>query len=142
MSTNIKKQRMIIAYTFILLAVLALFAYAEYEYHSDFDDAQYVIYLGTNDKDTNEPVFPFEEAKSKAEEILAKHFTGWTLLEANRAWTDQGQIKHERTILIRLSNTAPRKVHAASDELIKVFNQSSVLIHTNPTRKEFYSGGK
>ncbi len=139
---NVKRQRMLIAYTVILFAVLALFAYAEYEYHTDFDDAQYVIYLGTNDKDTKEPVFPFDEAKTKTEEVLAKHFTGWIILEAYRAWTDSGQIKHERMILIRLSNTSPRKVHAASDELIKLFNQSSVLIHTNPTRKELYSGGK
>lgn len=32
------------------------------------------------------------------------------------------------------------KIHAAADELIETFNQSSVLIHTNPTKTEFYSG--
>ena len=30
-------------------------------------DIQYVMYLGTNDKDTNEPVFTPEEAKKQAE---------------------------------------------------------------------------
>lgn len=41
-------------------------------------DVQYVMYLGTNDKDTNEPVFAPDEAKTKAEEILLRHVGGWT----------------------------------------------------------------
>ena len=39
-------------------------------------DVQYVLYLGTNDKDTNEPVFTPEEAKKKAIQILLDHFGG------------------------------------------------------------------
>ena len=31
-------------------------------------------------------------------------------------------------------------VHAAADELVEAFHQSSVLIQENPTRTEFYSG--
>ena len=34
-------------------------------------DMQYVIFLGTNDKDTNQPVFSQSEAKSKLEERSA-----------------------------------------------------------------------
>lgn len=44
---------------------------------------QYVLYLGTNDKDTNKPVFEPEEAKAKAEDILIEHFGGYTIQEAN-----------------------------------------------------------
>ena len=33
-------------------------------------DIQYVLYLGTNDKDSNEPVFTPEEAQKQAEAIL------------------------------------------------------------------------
>ena len=36
-------------------------------------DVQYVMYVGTNDKDTNEPVMPPEEARAKAQEILLRH---------------------------------------------------------------------
>ena len=36
-------------------------------------DIQYVLYLGTNDKDTNTPVFAPEEAREKAQEILIRH---------------------------------------------------------------------
>ena len=62
-------------------------------------DVQYVMYLGTNDKDTDEPVFGPEEAQARAEEV-----------------------------------------HAAADDMISAFHQSSVLIQTNETITEFYGG--
>ena len=41
--------------------------------------------------------------------------------------------------MIYLSDTTMDKIHAAADEMIEVFRQSSVLIQENPTRTEFYS---
>ena len=64
---------------------------------AEFPEIQYVLFLGTNDKDTNTPVF------TQAETI--------------------------------------DKVHAAADEMVDVFHQSSVLIQANPTRTEFYAPG-
>lgn len=43
---------------------------------------------------------------------------------------------------LRLSDygvTTEEAVHAAADELIEAFNQSSVLIQATPTTTEFYS---
>ena len=37
----------------------------------DAADIQYVLYLGTNDKDSNEPVFPPEEAKQLLDDLMA-----------------------------------------------------------------------
>lgn len=104
-------------------------------------DIQYVLYLGTNDKDTNEPVCAPEEAKEKAKEILIKHFGGYTIQEANGGWVgDDGTLYQEYTLVIYLSDTTADKVHQASDELIAAFNQSSVLIQMNRTETEFYAG--
>ncbi len=108
---------------------------------TDEEDIQYVMYLGTNDKDTNKPVFTQEEAKEKAREILIRHFGGYTLQEANGGWVDEdGTVYQEYTLVIYLSSTTAEKVHAAADELIETFHQSSVLIQANPTTTEFYSG--
>ncbi|MBQ9264393.1 MAG: DUF3574 domain-containing protein [Clostridia bacterium] len=105
------------------------------------EDIQYVMYLGTNDKGTNKPVFTQEEAKEKAREILIRHFGGYTLQEANGGWVDDdGTVYQEYTLVIYLSDTTEEAVHAAADELIQVFNQSSVLIQAMPTRTEFYLG--
>ena len=103
-------------------------------------DTQYVMYLGTNDKDTNEPVFSPEQARTKAEDILVKHFGGYTIQEAHGGWESDGKRYQEYTIVIYLSDTTLDKVHAAADEMLGTFRQSSVLIQSNKTSTEFYSG--
>jgi hypothetical protein len=107
------------------------------EAHEDAD-MQYVIFLGTNDKDTNEPVFSNVEAKAKAEEILLKHFGGYTIQEANGGWEDNGTLYREYTLVIYLSDTTIDKVRAAADEMLRIFNQRSVLIQSNETSTELY----
>ena len=105
-------------------------------------DKQYVMYLGTNDKDTYVPYGTPEEAKAKVDEVLTKHFEGFTIQDAMGGWTNEnGTVDHEYTVVIFLSDTTLEKVHEAADDLIRVFNQSSILIQTNQTRTEFYSGG-
>jgi len=104
-------------------------------------DLQYVLYLGTNDKDTNKPVYAPEDAKEVLKDILISHMGGYTIQEANGGWiSDDGTEYQEYTLVIYLSDTDANAVHALCDELIKKFNQSSVLIQMNKTTTEFYSG--
>ena len=103
-------------------------------------DIQYVMYLGTNDKDTNKPVFTEAEAQEQVKDILIRHFGGYTIQEASGGWIDEGTVYQEYTLVIYLSDTTEEAVHDAADELIETFRQSSILIQTNPTRTEFYSG--
>ncbi len=103
-------------------------------------DIQYVMYLGTNDKDTNEPVFEPEEAKEKAKEILIDKFGGYTIQTAEGGWIDNDKIYQEYTLVIYLSDTDMDQVHTAADQLLETFNQNSVLIQSNNTTTEFYSG--
>ena len=99
------------------------------------------MYLGTNDKDTGKPVFTQAESMEKAREILMAHFGGYTIQEALGGWIgEDGKEYQEYTLVIYLSDTTEDAVHAAADELIAAFNQSSVLIQANPTATEFYSG--
>ena len=105
-------------------------------------DVQYVLYLGTNDKDTNEPVFTPEEARLRAQEILIGHFGGYTIQEASGGWIDGETTYQEYTLVIYLSDTTLPEVHAAADDMIRVFHQSSVLIQANETTTEFYGGAQ
>ena len=103
-------------------------------------DIQYEIYLGTNDKDTHQPYGTPEACMAKVDEVLTKHFEGFTLQEAVGGWTNEdGMVDHEYTIVIQLSDTTSEKVHTAANELIQVFNQNTVLIQENETRTEFLS---
>ena len=107
---------------------------------SEGTDIQYVLYVGTNDKDTNQPVFAPEEAKEALKNILIQRFGGYTIQEANGGWIDDAGTEYqEYTLVVYLSDTTLDDVHAASDELIRVFNQSSILIQSNRTTTEFYS---
>lgn len=103
-------------------------------------DIQYVLYLGTNDKDTNKPVFEPEEAKTKLKGILIDFMGGYTIQEANGGWIgDDGTEYQEYTLVVYLSDTTEDQVHALCDTLIDTYNQSSVLIQMNKTKTEFYS---
>ena len=128
----------------ICLSVVSLYrSIAQTPREAESKDVQYVMYLGTNDKDTNKPYGTDEEAKSKVDEVLTKYFEGFTIQDANGGWVnDDGSVAHEYTVVILLSDTTLEMVHAASDDLIREFNQSSVLIQANETTTEFYSGAE
>ena len=97
--------------------------------------------MGTNDKDTNEPVFTPEEAKEKAEEILIERLGGYTIQEANGGWkSDDGTVFQEYSLVIYLSDTDSETVHETAEVLRKEFNQSTVMIQENRTKTEFYNG--
>ncbi len=127
----------------ICLSAFSLFAVktaTDNQPKEEAKDVQYVMYVGTNDKDTNEPVCKPEEAKAKVDEILIKHFGGFTIQDANGGWVDDsGKRYDEYTVVVYISDTDLESVHKAADDLIKEFNQSSVLIQANETKTEFYS---
>jgi hypothetical protein len=104
-------------------------------------DTEYVLYLGTNDKDTNEPVFTREESMQRAKDILIKNFGGYTIQEAEGGWIDDdGTEYQEYTLVIHLYDTDEDTVHAVCREFIDEFHQSSVLISRSTLSREFYSG--
>ena len=103
-------------------------------------DVQYVMYIGTNDKDTDEPVCTPQEAKELVENVLLGHFGGYTIQEANGGWEDGGTLYQEYSIVAILSDTNLEAVHKAADELCDKLNQKSILIQTNKTTTEFYEG--
>ncbi len=104
------------------------------------DEIQYVMYLGTNSKDTNEPVFEKEECREKAEQILIDMTGGYTIQEAEGGWLDENGNKcQEYTMVIYLSDISEDKVHEIADVMLSEFNQNSVMIQANPTSTEFYS---
>lgn len=102
---------------------------------------QYVLYVGTNDKDTYAPKYSQEEAKQIVDDICLKHFEGYTLQEATGCWLDENGITtHEYTLVCYIDGTDEATVHAAADELITALNQNTILIETTTLDIEYYSG--
>jgi hypothetical protein len=108
--------------------------------NTEKEDIQYVLYLGTNDKDTNLPVFTKDKAKEELQKILINHLGGYTISKANGGWVDGETLYQEYILVIYLSDTTLEDIHLACNDMITVFNQSSVLIQSNKTTTEFYSG--
>ncbi len=142
MSKKTGMAAIILSVVAICLSVVSLYrSIVQTPNEAENRDIQYVMYIGTNDKDTNEPYGTAEEAKSKVDEVLTKYFEGFTIQEANGGWVnDDGSVAHEYTVVVLLSDTTLDMVHQASDDLIKEFNQSAILIQANETTTEFYSG--
>ncbi len=103
-------------------------------------DIQYVMYLGTNDKDTNESVYTPKKSLEKVEKILNRNFEGYTIQDASGRWIDGDKEYQEYTLVIYLSDTDLNTIHKAAHEMIRTFRQNSVLIQANQTTTEFYSG--
>ena len=104
-----------------------------------FDFAGGCIKGSSDGKTTEMSVFTEAEAMEQAKAILIKHFGGYTIQEASGGWIDGDTVYQEYTLVIYLSDTTADRVHAAADELVNTFRQSSVMIQENPTVTEFYS---
>ena len=142
MEKKISIIAVILALVALGLAVFGLVSPAKTEAKTE-PDVQYVMFVGTNDKDSYEPYGTPEKVKAKMDEVLTRHFEGFTIQDAMGGWTNEnGRVDHEYTVVVLLSDTTADKVHAAADDLIREFNQSTILIQTNMTQTEFYSGGK
>ncbi len=106
--------------------------------------SQYVMYVGTNDKDTYKLEITKEEAKEIVDEVCLRLFPyGYTLQEATGAWTDEmNNVTHEYTLVCYFDDADIGTVHKAADELIERLNQNSILIEESRINVDYYSGSK
>lgn len=111
--------------------------------YSEETATQYVMYVGTNDKDTYKPEHTNEEAMNIVDQICLKYFDGYTLQEATGSWTDEtGTPTHEYTLVCYFDAADEKTVYKAADEIIKELNQNTVLIEKAEIEMDYYSGDK
>ncbi len=102
---------------------------------------QYVMYVGTNDKDTYQIEMSEAEAKDIVDQICLKYMKGYTLDEATGSWVDEAGVRiHEYTLVCYFDDPEPEDVYSAADEILHALNQSSILIESNEISMEYYSG--
>ncbi|MBQ7155705.1 MAG: DUF3574 domain-containing protein [Synergistaceae bacterium] len=103
---------------------------------------KYTMYVGLNDKDTNEQVFGHEEAKQAMFMIARKYTGGATFQEAQGYWYDKeaDKVYTENTLVCIFLDTTPEIIKSIMDEALKVFNQTSILLETSEVRGAFYEG--
>lgn len=104
---------------------------------------KYTLYVGTNDKDTYEPVGTIDICITKVTEICVKYTSGCTISEAKGYWKDDSSaITCESTIVVILEDIEKETVYTICDDIIKELNQNSILVETQGVTSEFYSSSK
>ena len=103
---------------------------------------KYTLYIGLNDKDTYEQLISTEDAIEKANQIVARHSGGYTQMTARGGWTnDDGSMGHENTMVYIIYDIDEASLKAMLDELLKEFNQSSILVEKEDIPHIYYSNG-
>ena len=107
----------------------------------DSTSTQYVMYVGTNDKDTYAPKYTEEEAREIVDSICLKNFEGYTLQDATGSWVDEkNNVTHKYTVVCYFDDADRDTVYRTADELIKVLNQNTILIEENEIKYDYYGG--
>ncbi len=102
---------------------------------------QYVMYVGTNDKDTYKPEHTQEEARNIVDEVCMKYFDGYTMQDATGSWVDEtGTAIHQYTIVCYFDGADKETVYKAADDLMAALNQSAVLIEETAIKMDYYMG--
>ena len=103
---------------------------------------KYTLYIGLNDKDTYEQLISTEDAIERANQIVAKHAGGYTQMTARGGWTnDDGSMGHENTMVYIIYDVDESSLKAMLDELLREFNQSSILVEEEDIPHIYYSNG-
>ena len=125
----------------IFSCVLGIVLFRIYYVQPDGTITQYVMYVGTNDKDTYEQIISTDDAKAVIDTACQKYLEEYTLQEAVGSWVDEkGIVTHEETIICIFDSASEEEVYAVADEVIKELNQNTVLIEKSSVRMDFYGG--
>jgi len=124
-----------------ITGILGFYVYHTNKTSSGNAEEQYVMYIGTNDKDTYSQLITTEEAKSIIDHICFKYVEGYTIQDATGSWVDEkGASTHENTIVCYFDGTDEETVYKIADEVLKELNQNTVLIEKDEIQIDFYSG--
>lgn len=104
---------------------------------------KYILYIGTNDKETYTQLIPTEEAREMVDEICAKYTGGYTESDARGGWTDEtGTLTRENTLVYEFYQIEEETLVQIMDEILAALNQNSILVEKRAVSYTYYSGGQ
>ena len=106
------------------------------------DENKYLLYIGTNDRETYLPRMPLAEARGIVNDICKKYVDGFSVQALQGAWEDeQGVWTSEDTLVYSISGADEGAIIAIMDEALQALNQSSILVEKDEVRLTYYGGG-
>ena len=125
----------------IAVLFLMLYIFIPENEMPDSSSVQYVLYIGTNDKDTYEQIIPTGEAVEIVNGIVTKYTGGYTMHHARGGWVDEtGTLTQEDTIIYTIAYTDESDIIAIMDEVLAALNQNAILMEKWNVTSNFYHG--
>ena len=102
---------------------------------------KYVLYIGTNDKDTYKQVISTEEAREIVNEICIKYVDGYTASEAKGGWVDETDtLTQENTLVYAFYEVTEEQLVNIMEEILEALNQNAILVEKQEAIYTYYSG--
>ena len=104
---------------------------------------KYIIYIGTNDKDTYQQEIPTNEARDMVNAICAKYVEGYTASDAKGGWVDETDtLTQENTLVYSIYNIKEEQLIQVMDEVREKLNQNSILVERQEAVYMYYYGNE
>ncbi|MDY3910063.1 MAG: DUF3574 domain-containing protein [Eubacterium sp.] len=104
---------------------------------------KYIIYIGTNDKDTYQQEIPTNEARDMVNAICAKYVEGYTASDAKGGWVDETDtLTQENTLVYSFYNIKEEQLIQVMDEVREKLNQNSILVERQESVYMYYYGNE
>lgn len=101
----------------------------------------YVLYIGTNDKDTYQQIIPTAEAIDIVNGICARYVEGYTMSTAEGGWLDEaGILTQETTLVYTFVDADQGDIIRIMDDVLSALNQNSILVERRDVDSAFYYG--
>jgi len=105
------------------------------------ENAQYILYIGTNDKDTYEQIIPTDEAREIVNSICAKYVDGYTSDVCEGGWVDEKNIlTQENTLVYTINGADETAIISIMDDVLTALNQNAILVERRDVSGVFYHG--
>ena len=102
---------------------------------------KYVLYIGTNDKDSYKQVISTEEAREIVNEICIKYVDGYTAYEAKGGWVDETDtLTQENTLVYAFYEVTEEQLVNIMEEILEALNQNAILVEKQEAIYTYYSG--
>lgn len=104
---------------------------------------KYILYIGTNDKDTYTQLIPTGQAREIVNAICARHTGGYTESDARGGWVDEtGTLTQENTLVYEFYQIDEKALLAILDDILAELNQNSILVERQNAVYTYYSGSQ
>ena len=102
---------------------------------------KYVLYIGTNDKDSYKQVISTEEAREMVTKICIKYVDGYTASEAKGGWVDETDtLTQENTLVYAFYEVTEEQLVNIMEEILEALNQNAILVEKQEAIYTYYSG--